>query len=329
MNKIFIKITKNEENNRLDKVLSNINDIRKQDITREQIKKLINNGFLLKNNQVFTNNSYIVKNNDEFLLDISMYIDKTLKATNIPLDIIYEDDDLVVINKSVDLTTHPGAGNEDNTLVNALINIYGNNLSKIGGDFRPGIVHRLDKDTSGLMVVAKNDIAHINLKQQLEERKLKRTYIAFLWGVLTPKSGKIEGYMQKSKSNRLKMEMTNDENARFSLTNYKTLKTFADNSISFVEFNLDTGRTHQIRVHCSYKNCPLVGDKLYGGHARHMKSIYYNVKDFVDNFPHQALQSYKIEFYQPTTNKKLNFEIPLNKEMNDLFMQLKTLEDKK
>ena len=157
---------------------------------------------------------------------------------------------------------------------------------------------------------------------------MKRTYAAFLWGVLTPKNGSIAGYMQRSRTNRLKMEMTKNENARYSLTNYKTLETFANNSLSFVEFELDTGRTHQIRLHCSSKNCPLVGDHLYGGTSRHMKKEYLSIKDIVDNFPRQALHSYKIKFYQPTTNKLLKFEIPLPDDMNILYAQLKKFKDK-
>ena len=156
------------------------------------------------------------------------------------------------------------------------------------------------------MVVAKNDKAHLSLSQQLQERVLKRTYIAFLWGVISPKNGEIEAYMERSKTNRLKMEIVNDTNARYSLTHYKTLETFLDNSISLVEFNLDTGRTHQIRLHASHIKHPLIGDMVYGGKSRHLKKDYGNeIKNLVDNFHRQALHSYKIKFIQPTTKKKL------------------------
>jgi 23S rRNA pseudouridine1911/1915/1917 synthase len=304
-----IKIDGKKLNNvRIDKALFDSCIENNIEITRTQIQNLIKNENLLKNNKIFCDVSYKIKSNEEFSLNIPDLEKVELKAKSIPLEIIYEDDDVLVINKQAGLTTHPGSGNTENTLVNALLNLYGKNLSNIGGEFRPGIVHRLDKDTSGLMVIAKNNNAHKNLTEQLKNRVLSRNYIGILWGILNPKNGKIEGFMERSKINRLKMEMVDE--GRYSLTNYKTLKTFLDNSISMVEFKLDTGRTHQIRLHCSSKNCPLVGDKLYGGKSRHLKEKY-EVKKLVDNFSRQALHSYKISFQQPTTKEIKNFEIPL------------------
>ncbi len=327
MVKVVIKVNSEDIGNRIDKIISNFYKIKSLNITRGQIQKFIKDGLLEKNGELFFDNSYLAKINDCFSIDIPNIEDKELKSADIPLNIVYEDNDLIVVNKQAGLTTHPGAGNDDNTLANALLKIYGNSLSKIGGEFRPGIVHRLDKDTSGLMVVAKNDNAHLKLSEQLQSRELKRNYVAFLWGALTPKVGVIEGYMDKSKTNRLKMEMVEDENARYSLTNYKTLQTFANNSLSFVEFKLDTGRTHQIRVHCAYKHCPLVGDHLYGGTSRHMKKDY-SIKELVDNFPRQALHSYRINFRQPTTNKLLKFEVPLPNDMEKLSKELEQFKDK-
>lgn len=323
-NIIKIIINKEQEKNRIDKILMENDIIKNLNITRGQLQNIIKNGNLKKNNQTFIDNSYKAKINDNFELIIPEFKEKTLQATEIPLDIIYEDNDLIVINKQAGLTTHPGAGNEENTLANALLNLYGNNLSKISGDFRPGIVHRLDKDTSGLMVVAKNDKAHLSLTQQLQERVLKRTYIAFLWGVISPKNGEIEAYMERSKTNRLKMEIVNDTNARYSLTHYKTLETFLDNSISAVEFNLDTGRTHQIRLHASYIKHPLIGDSIYGGKSRHLKKDYgEEIKNLIDNFSRQALHSYKIKFIQPTTNEEKFFEVPLPQDMQELYDKIK------
>jgi len=301
---------------RIDKIISSLCP----SIPRTKIQEAIENGKLLKNNIIFTTNSYKIKENDEFEFEIPEIEEKILKPKSIPLNIVYEDNDLLVINKQAGLTVHPGCGNEDDTLANALLEKYGNNLSKVGGEFRPGILHRLDKDTSGLMVIAKNDESHIKLTEQLEKRELKRTYIGFIWGVLTPRSGKIECFMDRSKTNRLKMEVVKD-GGKYSLTNYKTIKTFLDNSISKVEFNLDTGRTHQIRLHCSLMNCPMVGDQIYGAKSRHLKNIY-SAKDFVESFSRQALHSYKIKFFQPTTGELKEFEVDLPDDMKELEKRL-------
>lgn len=322
MNKIKLKVIDEKSGERLDKILSEMCKSRFPEITRTRIQDSIKNGNLTKDNKIFIDISYRVKTGDEFVFEIPDIEEKILKPTKIPLNIVYEDDDLIVVNKQAGLTTHPGAGNDENTLANALLELYGDNLSKVGGDFRPGIVHRLDKDTSGLIVVAKNDEAHLKLSEQLQNRALDRNYIGFLWGVLSPKSGYIEGYIERSKHNRTKMEMTkNEEEGRYSLTNYKTLEIFLDNSISMVEFKLSTGRTHQIRVHCSSEGHPLIGDYIYGGKSRHLKNIY-KAKTFIDEFPRQALHSYKISFNQPTTGKFLEFEIPLADDLKLLYEKL-------
>lgn len=319
-------IQKDQEKNRIDKILMETEIIKNLNITRSQLQEIIKNKCLKKNNEIFTNNSYKAKINDNFELLVPDIKEKTLKPSPILLNIVYEDNDLIVINKQAGLTTHPGTGNEENTLANALLNLYGNKLSKINGSFRPGILHRLDKDTSGLMVVAKNDEAHIKLSQQLQKRELKRYYTAFLWGVITPPNGDISGYMKRSKTNRLKMEMTTDVDARYSLTHYKTLETFLNNSISKVEFNLDTGRTHQIRLHSSHIKHALIGDRIYGGKSQHLRNEYgLEVKDIVDNFPRQALHSYKIKFYQPTINELKEFEIPLPNDMQKLYDTIKSI----
>lgn len=297
---------------RIDKILANLC----QPFPRAKIQEFIKDGKLKNHNKIFTDNSYKIKANDDFDFDLPEFEEKTLKPKSIPLDIIYEDNDVIVINKQAGLTTHPGSGNEDNTLANALLELYGKNLSKIGGDFRPGIIHRLDKDTSGLMIIAKNDAAHLDLSQQLEKRDLKRNYIAFLWGVLNPRNSSIEGFISRNKVNRLKMEMVKT-GGKYSLTNYKTLKTYLDNSISKVEFSLDTGRTHQIRLHCSSKGCPLIGDQMYGGNSKHLKNIY-SAKEFVDSFPRQALHSYKIKFFQPATKELKEFEVDLPDDLKEL-----------
>jgi 23S rRNA pseudouridine1911/1915/1917 synthase len=307
-------------NIRLDKAVFDYCNSNNINITRTRVQNLIKDNYFKKNNEIFNNISYKIKVGDILVLNVPNEEKQELKASSIPIDIIYDDDDVLVINKQAGLITHPGAGNCENTLANALLNLYGKNLSNIGGKFRPGIVHRLDKDTTGLMVVAKNNKAHKILAEQLKNRTLSRNYIGILWGVLSPRKGKIEGYIERSKNNRLKMELVKD--GRYSRTNYQTLKTFLNSSLSMVDFKLDTGRTHQIRVHCNSKNCPLIGDKLYGGKSKHLKSNY-KIKDFVDNFSRQALHSYKISFCQPTTNEIKIFEIPLAKDMKELLNNLK------
>lgn len=327
MNKFLLKISNEQSGVRIDKILTDFCLENGLQIARAKVQELIKSGFLTKNGEVFSDNSYKARLNEEFAINMPDFEEQKLKPKSIPLDIVYEDNDLIVINKQAGLTTHPGAGNDENTLANALLSLYGDNLSTIGGEFRPGIVHRLDKDTTGLMVVAKNDEAHLKLSEQLQNRDLKRTYIGFLWGVLSPKSGQIEGYIERSRTNRLKMEMVEEGQGRYSLTNYKTIATFGDKSLSAVEFNLDTGRTHQIRVHCSSLGHPLVGDHVYGGSSKHLKNIY-PVKEMVDNFPRQALHSYKIKFQQPMTSKALEFEVGLPEDMGGLLENLNKIKDK-
>merc|ERR1711964_539321 len=188
-----------------------------------------------------------------------------IKPYDYDLEIIFEDNDIIIINKPAGLVVHPGAGNTENTLVNALVNYCKENLSSIGGELRPGIVHRLDKDTSGLLVVAKNDMAHINLSKQFSDHTINRKYETLVWGTLRPQMGTIESYITRSNRNRQLMTAS-DTKGKSAVTNYKTLEIFQNNKIptlSLIECKLETGRTHQIRVHMSNKGNPVVGDKSY------------------------------------------------------------------
>ncbi|HLD76593.1 MAG TPA: RluA family pseudouridine synthase, partial [Rickettsiales bacterium] len=233
---------------------------------------------------------------------------------------IYEDDDLLVINKPAGLTVHPGAGNHNDTLVNALLFTHKNNLSSINGEFRPGIVHRLDKDTSGLMLVAKNDFTHNILSKDLQERKIKRSYLSFIYGVLEPKKGIVNKNIMRSRNNRLKMITTkNIANSRNAVTHYETLQIFLDGFISLVECKLDTGRTHQIRVHMESLKHSLIGDQLYNSCKKTApKNLDENTKNFIANFPRQALHSYKIEFLHPRSKKEMLFKTKLPKDLEGL-----------
>lgn len=294
-------------------------------ISRNTIKNHIKNGFLKKNGVIFYNQSYIVNELDNFEIVVN-YNNNEIKAENIKLDIIYEDEYLSVINKQSGLSTHPGAGDDKYTLANALVNLYGKNLSDIGGKDRPGIIHRLDKDTSGLLVIAKNNFIHNTLKEQLENRELKRTYNAVIWGNIIPYNGYIEGSISRHKTNRLKMILS--DSGRYSKTNYKTLEKYSDIA-SLVECKLDTGRTHQIRVHFSTKKHPIIGDKLYGGNTKKISNktiIKQEDKDFIENFPRQALHSKSISFTHPITNKQQLFETELPNDIKKLINILSTLQ---
>lgn len=318
-----VKIICNEANIRLDKyIFSEIDKDYKDWFSRSRIQDIIKDNLLKKNGIIFTDVSYKTKIGDVFDIVIDDVKETTLKEKDIKLNIVYEDNDLLVINKQAGLTTHPGAGNYEDTLVNALLYYCKDNLSSVGGVLRPGIVHRLDKDTTGLMVVAKNDLAHNSLKNQLETRILKRTYNAIIWGNIVPQNGIIDGYIARHKYNRLKMYMSTI--GRYSLTNYKTLKNFSTIA-SLVECKLNTGRTHQIRVHFSSKKHPLIGDQLYGGNLRKIAGEKNEYKFFIESFPRQALHSKSISFIQPTIKKELFFESELPDDMLELINNLEKL----
>lgn len=285
-----LKVSSEDVNKRLDSYLSE----NFKDVTRSFISNLNDDGKILVNNKK-VKNGYKLSLNDEIVVDLEEKPKLSFDAENIELDVIYEDDDMLVINKPQGLCVHPAVKNESHTLVNALMYRY-KNLSDINGEFRPGIVHRLDKDTSGLMVVAKNNKAHLNLAKQIQTKKCKRKYLALAVGSFKEKDGKIEKNLKRSLKNRLKYEVCADYEGRTALTYYRTLEIFK--GYSLVEFELKTGRTHQIRVHSAYLGHSVVGDKLYG------VSDKFNLKG-------QLLTSYKLTIFSPSTNEELNFEIPL------------------
>lgn len=227
-----------------------------------------------------------------------------LNATpeDISLDIVYEDDDLLVVNKPQGMCVHPAVGNYSGTLVNALT-FRCQNLSSINGDFRPGIVHRLDKDTAGLLIVAKNNKAHESLAEQISTKECKRHYMAVLYGRLKQESGQVVTNIARSKRNRQMMEVCDDAHGKLAITNFKVVEYL--NGYSLVHFELKTGRTHQIRVHSKHLGHPIVGDMVYG------------FKDKDKNLNGQLLVAFKICFRQPTTNKQIELEIPLPKYFDD------------
>lgn len=319
MQQFHFQITETETGIRLDKFLAEKFSAIKPEINRSKIQKLIEDGNVCdQTGQALKTASH--KTKLQQIINVTYEEPKAhnLTAKEIPFEIIYEDDDLLVINKPAGLTVHPGAGNHDDTLVNALLFTHQGKLSSTGGEFRPGIVHRLDKDTSGLMLVAKNDFAHQILAKMLAERRIKRTYKAFIYGNLQPAQGVINKNIIRSRTNRVKMSVTRGI-GRNAITHYQTKEIFCDGFASLVECTLETGRTHQIRVHMESMKHSLIGDQTYGSSKKTApKDLDNDTKNFVAEFPRQALHSYKISFEHPRNGKEISFEIGLPQDLVEL-----------
>lgn len=296
---------------RLDKFLAG----QLTDLSRARIQALIQDGQVFIDGALCESASVKLRGGQTIAVNIPPPEDAAPQAENIPLDIVFEDQDMLVINKPAGLVVHPGAGNWSGTLVNALLYHCGDSLSGIGGVVRPGIVHRLDKDTSGLMVVAKNDKAHQHLSAQLADRSLSRHYYAFVWKVPTSRKGVIDKPIGRHPTQRQKMAIT-ARNGRKAVTRYEMRARYHD-SAALVECKLETGRTHQIRVHMAHIGHPLIGDPAYGLQDNAAQSLLkksgygQEAIDALIDFPRQALHAYKIGFIHPQTNKVMDFEIPL------------------
>ncbi len=316
-------INQNEVNKRIDVFLSeNINFL-----TRSYIKKLINKENLIINGEIINVPSYKIKKNDMISLDVPEKKDIKLDPKKINLDIVYEDKDIIIVNKPKGMVVHPGAGNYKNTLANALSFKYKNNLSNINGKLRPGIVHRIDKETSGLLVVAKNNLSHSNLGKQFSDHKIKRKYLCLIWGVIRPLNGKIDTLISRSKKNRQLMTVS-DINGKRAKTNYKTIKVFNLKEIpkiSLIECELETGRTHQIRVHIKYKGSSLLGDRQYGKKNLKFKKINKNFLKRLKNIKGQALHAKTLGFIHPTKNEWVDFESNLPADFNKMLDLLNDL----
>ena len=288
-----MKVVCNESGIRIDKFLAD-----NTDYSRERILKMIKQGFVKVNNDN-VKPSYKVEIDDEINIDESFTIESDLTPQDVDFEIVYEDDDLMVINKPSGLVVHPGNGNQDNTLVNGLL-MHNKKLSDIGSDERPGIVHRIDKDTSGLMVVAKSNKAHELLSEGFKHKAIKRTYIALIKGVFPHDTATIDAPIGRDKNNRLKMCVT-AENSKEAITHLKVLKRY--DKYTLVSLNLETGRTHQIRVHMSYIGYPIYNDPVYTTH----EATPFG----------QFLHSSEIDFDHPITGKHLHFKAELPKEFQD------------
>jgi 23S rRNA pseudouridine1911/1915/1917 synthase len=305
----YLEVGANSSNIRLDKFLTN----NLSDLSRTRIKFLIENGYVLKDSTQIKECATKVKLGDRYKIAIPPVEPSEMRPTHMPLNIIYEDDDMLVINKPAGLTVHPGAGNFQDTLANALLAHCGDSLSGIGGVARPGIVHRLDKDTSGLLVVAKNDIAHHSLAAQIKDRSFKRIYTAIVWGMPMPVKGTITGNIARSSVNRKKMTIVKT-GGKEAVTHYSVIESFGDNIASKVECKLETGRTHQIRVHFSSKGHSLLGDQTYGNPRKKILKLLPEL----ENFKRQALHSKQIHFLHPVTKKEMFFDSDLPEDLEEL-----------
>lgn len=274
-------------------------------VSRSNMQKLLEDGRVKRGEKIIKAN-YKVRAGEMFVVDIPEPEPIEAVPENIPLDIIYEDDDVVVLNKARGMVVHPAPGNYTGTLVNALL-YHCSNLSGINSAIRPGIVHRLDKDTSGIMIVAKNDAAHISLSQQIQSKTAVRTYLAVVRGNIKTDSGTIETQIARDKTDRKKMAVVK-EGGRDAITDYEVLKRFG--KYTLVRCKLRTGRTHQIRVHMEYLGYPLVGDPKYSP----MKTPF-GIKG-------QALHSHTLEFTHPRTGERMKFEAPLPEDMHKIITRL-------
>ena len=295
------------------------------ELSRNRLQALIHDGQVKLNNIVINSSSKKVKEKDKIDVNFPPAKETLIEPNKIPLDILYDDNDIIVINKSPGVVVHPGAGNYKKTIVNGLLFKYKNKLSSVGGKLRPGIVHRIDKDTSGVIVVAKNDFAHLDLSEQFKQHTIKRVYEALVWGSLKPQHGKINEKISRSIKNRQLMTVTKEKGKK-AVTNYKTLKIFQNLNlpkISHVEFQLETGRTHQIRVHMKFKGNPILGDKSYGGIKTKFKKINTNIEKKIGNFNRQALHAKSLGFEHPRTKKEIFFKAERPKDLDDLIKNLK------
>ncbi|OFX10623.1 MAG: RNA pseudouridine synthase [Alphaproteobacteria bacterium RIFOXYD12_FULL_60_8] len=287
------------------------------DFSRSRLAALLESGAVVENGIAVRSPSRPVKPGATYRLDVPQAAPAEPEAQAIPLNVVYEDADVIVIDKPAGMVVHPAPGSPDATLVNALLAHCGESLSGIGGVKRPGIVHRLDKDTSGLMVAAKNDRAHHALAEQFAAHSLERVYQAIVWGVPSPTSGQIEGQIGRSPTNRKKMAVLRS-GGKYALTRYKVLRVLAGGAASLVECRLATGRTHQIRVHMTSIGHPLVGDSTYGGRRLAPKSIDESAKSALLSFPRQALHALVIGFIHPTSGESLHFSGLLPFDINAL-----------
>ena len=294
-------------------------------ISRTRIKNLILDKKLKLNNQIIIDPSKKVSYGDTLELIIPEPKIASLTPYKYKLDIIYEDEDLIVINKPAGIVMHPGAGNFDKTIVNALMDYDKESLSNIGDELRPGIVHRIDKNTSGLIVVAKNNETHENLSIQFSKHSITRVYRLLIWGKVKPSKGKIETFITRSSKNRQMMEVSRTKGKK-AITNYKTIEIFENEyapTLSLLECKLETGRTHQIRVHMNFMGNSIVGDDKYKKKFKKIKNINVTLEKKLINLKRQFLHAKTIGFIHPKKNKEMIFNSILPQELEIILKMLR------
>lgn len=315
-----LQVTEDKDGMRLDRFLTE----ELPDMSRSRLKVLMEQGQVTSPDAQKISPSAKALLGQTFVVEIPPVVAAEPEPQDIPIDVIYEDEYLLVLNKPVGLVVHPAAGNWDGTLVNALLHHCGDSLSGIGGVARPGIVHRLDKDTSGVMVVAKSDVAHRKLAAQFEAHSLERAYKAVVWGIPTPREDRIETQIGRSPNNRKKMAVI-EIGGKFAATNYKVERVLG-RAASVLECRLETGRTHQIRVHMSHLGHSVVGDPAYGGGGRNkIRLASPEIRKQIDAFKHQALHAYLIGFDHPGSGEFMRFTVDVSKEINDLMALLENV----
>ncbi len=309
--KSIIRVQIHADGERLDRALA----AAVPELSRERLKALMLSGAVCVGERTLSNPSEKTKAGEEITITVPTAAPAKAEAQDIPLNIVYEDDELIVVDKPAGLVVHPAAGNLDGTLVNALLHHCAGQLSGIGGVARPGIVHRIDKDTSGLLVVAKTDQAHEGLARQFAAHSIGRRYAAVVAGRPIPVAGRIEGSIGRSSRNRKKMDVVENGRGKRSVTHFETLRQLADAAL--VECRLETGRTHQVRVHMTSIGHPLLGDPLYGSTRKSHRDILKRL-----NFNRQALHARSLIFIHPRTQENLAFESPLPTDMMELIAAL-------
>ena len=278
-----------------------------EDMSRSSIQKLCDDGRVIKNGKSVSKN-YKIAIGDEFIVNLPEPKELDLTPQNIPIDIVYEDDNLLVVNKPKGMVVHPAPGNYDGTLVNALLYHCKGRLSSINGVIRPGIVHRIDKDTSGLLVVAKDDVSHLSLSEQIKSHSFDRFYQSVVYGKIKDEEGIVNAPIGRHPIDRKKMCVI-DKNSKEAVTHYHVIKRYRD--FTHLKLKLETGRTHQIRVHMSYIGHPVAGDPVYGN------------KKVITELNGQCLHAQTIEFIHPITGKRMFFESKLPEYFTDFLTKLK------